>query len=197
MSNYYPYPPEKASLNDAPSLGETIRQEMAKQVEIDLPQLVGFLGELCEVRSPIYQTSSAVFANEVREDSIEYGEPSLQRILLMPLADPALVTSDGLALPQDPIRAILQSEESPPERSMITVRREIDRHFYVLRRESLTKTPPITHQLYLVPIDLEEGLLEGENFVEREVVQNESGDDSLASILANDDDDGTTGSSSS
>ena len=196
MSNeFYPYPPAKASLSDGPSLGETIRQEMAKQVEVDLPQLVGFLGELCEVRLPIYQTSSAVFANEVREDSIEYGEPVLQRILLMPLADPALVTSDGLALPLDPIRAIIQAEECPPERAMITVRREIDRHFYVLRRESLTKTPPITHQLYLVPIDLEEGLLEGENFVERDVVQNES-DDSLASILANDDD-GTTGGSSS
>jgi hypothetical protein len=168
---------------------------MAKQVEVDLPQLVGFLGELAEIRLPIYQTSSAVFANEVREDSIEYGEPALQRILLMPLADPALVTSDGLALPLDPIRAIIMGE-SPPERSMVTVKREIDRHFYVLRRESLTKTPPITHQLYLVPIDLEEGLLEGENFVERDVVQNESGDDSLASILANDND-GTTGSSSS
>ena len=188
MSNqFYPYPPEKASLGDGPSLGETIRKEMAKQVEIDLPQLVGFLGELCEVRWPIYQTSSAVFANEVREDSIEYSEPSLKRILLMPLADPALVTSDGLALPQDPIRAIIQSEECPPERAMITVRREIDRHFYVLRRESLTKTPPITYQLYLVPIDLEAGLLEGENFAESKVVSNDD-DQNLSTLLANDDD---------
>ena len=48
MSNeFYPYPPAKASLSDGPSLGETIRQEMAKQVEVDLPQLVGFLGEIC------------------------------------------------------------------------------------------------------------------------------------------------------
>ena len=104
----------------------------------------------------------------------------------MPLADPALVTSDGLALPQDPIRAIIQSEECPPERAMITVRREIDRHFYVLRRESLTKTPPITYQLYLVPIDLEAGLLEGENFAESKVVSNDD-DQNLSTLLANDD----------
>ena len=48
-----PYVPAAPTLSDEPSLGEQVRAQMAEQVAQDLPSMIEYLGELCEIRTPV------------------------------------------------------------------------------------------------------------------------------------------------
>jgi len=184
MSESIPYVPPPPTLGDEPSLGEQVRSQMSAQVSEDLPAMIEYLGELCEIRKPQYKTASGVFANDYEDsDPVDYLDPELTRILLIPLQERSGTSDDSLVniYAAEPMRGILMGE-APPERSAITIRRSVERHFYVLKRELLTQTPPLVAQVYLVPLALEEEVLQGPFLTEPEP---EPEDDSLNNILAN------------
>ena len=159
MSEEIPYKPLPPTLSDPPTLGEDLRMQMALQVGIDLPILVETIGEICEIRLAEPQSETKIFANSLmNEDSISYKDPYLDRILLMPLSEKSIGTESGGILAMEPVRGILMADWVA-ERTMISVKREITRHFYVLKTERLTLVDPKVLQLYLVPVSLSDEVI--------------------------------------
>ena len=187
MSGEILYKPLPPTLSDPPSLGEDMRLQMAQHVGIDLPVMVEYLGEICEIRLALAQTSSKVFANDLmNEDSISYGEPYLDRVLMMPLSEKSIGTESGSILAMEPVRGIMMGELIP-ERTMISVKREITRHFYVLKTERLTLVDPKVIQVYLVPVSLEEEIIYGEEPSLLEEPVDEPDEPTLTDMLESDD----------
>jgi len=139
------------------SLAEELRSIVSEQATEDLQVIIEALGEACEVRLPIYETRTGVFANEIQdEDPISYGDPEMRKILLIPLADRLHAgdeTSGGFSLNPEPLRGLLLGE-APPERTMITTRRNKPTHYYVLQRQLLTDSEPLVMQLFMAPVTI-------------------------------------------
>ena len=106
----------------------------------------------------------------------------LARILLIPLQEKSSTSDESLVnvYSQEPMRGLMMGE-APPERSAITIRRSIERHFYVLKRELLQQTPPLVAQIYLVPLSLEDEVLQGPFF--EEPTENDNETDPVAALL--------------